>query len=539
MGQLSTDSAANASGQSWSGKKTLFFLIMILLLAAGLRFWNVEHDTDLQRVFSGDARNKFERAQLLATTGEIPMAAEDRYRLYRQPYFLTGSYSIVWRLANMSGLDFSERQMRVGFNAYIILFSLATVVLVFWMAKCVLDRSDGALFAALLFAVFPVNVAGSLYVKEDIPLMFWTTAALVTMSYLVKNGQKKYYLWTGLLIGMAVATKYSALLLLGIFFLAHLFVVYDTAQGERWKAFFSWQAMLGVGLAAAAFLLVNPQVINDWVNFQKGFLYQLTYASEGHHDGTAISGRDYWWTFYLRYAIMPGISILVTLFSLGGLIFAFVKKNRPGMLIATAVLIFYLQFENSLAKPFPFFARYLHVIYPLLAVLAAYAFFALWMHLRRRPLTRALGIGLGLILVLIPLGQSTLLAAAARPDTRVLAVEWLEENLATGSNLVLNSRSYSPHSFEEGKFNLLYDSNVHNRSIEQLMAEEADYLVVSSFQYDRYRYSKDLNQRAADAFAAYQTFDEQLELVKLFQPPFSFQTYGQHNPVIKIYRIPQ
>ena len=521
-----------------SQHKALILLAGILLLAAGLRFWNVAHDTQYPLVFSGDALNKYEQARLLATEGEIPSSPEDRYLLYRQPFFLIGSYATLWRMTKMAGLSFSDVQMRLGFNAYMILFSLATVVLVFWLGRSVIDRDDGALFAALLFAVFPVNVVGSLYVKEDIPLMFWFTAALAAMASLVKNRQKKNYLWTGLLIGMAVATKYSAVLLFGLFFLAHLMMVFDSPKGERLNAFFAWQAVAGVGLAVIAFLMVNPEVVTDWVNFQKGFLYQLTYANEGHHDGTAISGLDYWWTFYLRYAIMPAISTLVTLFALGGLILTFVKKNKPGMLVSLTILIFYFQFENSPSKPFPFFARYLHFIYPSLAILSAYAFFALWSRLRNRPLTRTLGIVLGLILVLIPLGKSTLLAAAARPDTRVLAAEWMEDNLPTGSVVYLNGSSYSPHGFEEGKFNLFYDSNVHEKSIEQLIAEDVDYLVVSSFQYDRYRFSKESSEEAAAAFAAYERFDEELELVKIFQPKFSFLSYGQHNPVIKIYRIP-
>jgi hypothetical protein len=139
---------------------------------------------------------------------------------------------------------------------------------------------------------------------------------------------------------------------------------------------------------------------------------------------------------------------------------------------------------------------------------------------------------------LIPLGKSTLLAAAARPDTRVLATEWMEDNLPVSSRIFLNGRSYSPHGFEAGEFDLVFDSDLHKKSIEQLVDEGADYLVVSSFQYDRYRFSKDFNEEAAAAFAAYQTFDEKLELVQIFQPQFAFESYGQHNPVIKIYRIP-
>ncbi|HCB50870.1 MAG TPA: hypothetical protein DEP47_15475, partial [Chloroflexi bacterium] len=162
-------------------------------------------------------------------------------------------------------------------------------------------------------------------------------------------------------------------------------------------------------------------------------MYQVDYARYGHQDGTAISGQDYWWTFYLRYAILPGITFLVTLFFLAGLVLSFIKRNQAAILISMAVILVYFQFENSLAKPFPFFARYLHIIYPLMAVLAAFAFFELWRQLQRSRLTRTIGVLIGLLLVLVPLAKSTILVAGARPDTRILAVEWMEENLPAGS----------------------------------------------------------------------------------------------------------
>jgi hypothetical protein len=33
-------------------------------------------------------------------------------------------------------------------------------------------------------------------------------------------------------------------------------------------------------------------------------------------------------------------------------------------------------------------------------------------------------------------------------------------------------------------------------------------------------------------------FELELTLVHVFAPQFSFQTYGEHNPVIRVYKIP-
>jgi hypothetical protein len=315
-------------------------------------------------------------------------------------------------------------------------------------------------------------------------------------------------------------------------------VVFKQPKADRIKALFPWQIFAGFGLGLLAFLIFNPHVLTQWPDFWQGFLYQVDYARYGHQDGTAISGQDYWWTFYLRYAILPGITFLVTLFFLAGLLLSFIKRNQAAILISVAVILVYFQFENSLAKPFPFFARYLHIIYPLMAVLAAFAFFELWRQLQRSRRTRTIGVLIGLLLVLVPLAKSTILVAGARPDTRILAVEWMEENLPAGSRVYLGSRSYSPHHFESDLFELQYDPNIHRKSVQALVEEDADYLVVSSFQYDRYQFSWQFADAAKQAYEGYQAFERELELVKEFRPRFSFQSYGQHNPVIRIYEIP-
>ncbi len=516
---------------------TSLLLLAILVLAAGLRFWNVTHDSDLSASVSQDAPEKFYEARQLARTGTLPGAPNERYLLYNQPLFVIRSYAAIWLTMARLGLPTDDQRMRVGFTAYMILFSLGTLVLVFLLGQLVFSEAAPALLAALLFATFPVNVMGSLYVKEDIPLMFWFTAAMLAFCALVKSGRKGFYLWSGALIGLAIGTKFTGLLLLPIFLLAHLLVVFNAPKAVRLRALFAWQSIASLGLAALMFAIFNPQIITEWPAFRQGFLFQVQYAGSGHRDGTVIRGIDYWWTFYLRYAIVPGITVPATVLGLAGLLLALVKRNQLLILLSVALLLAYFQVESSPAKPFPFFARYLHMAYPLLALLAAYAFFALWRRLHGRTLTRLLAIVVGLILVFVPLGTSALLAAGARPDTRDLATDWIEENLSHGARIALGSRTYSPQHLND-QFSVRYDDSIHTRSVQQLKDAKFEYVIVNSFQYDRYPYSVTSSAVSRQAVQGYAAFARELKLVREFAPPFPFQTYGEHNPVIRIYRIP-
>jgi len=250
-----------------------------------------------------------------------------------------------------------------------------------------------------------------------------------------------------------------------------------------------------------------------------------------------IRGIDYWWAFYLRYAILPGITLPATVFALAGLLLAIVRRNQLLMVLSITLLLAYFQVESSPAKPFPFFARYLHMAYPLLALLAAYAFFALWRRLRDRTLTHMLAITVGLLLVLIPLGTSILLAAGARPDTREVATRWIEATLPHGAHIALGSRTYSPQHLDD-QFTVRYDDSIHTRSVQRLKNAKFDYLVVNSFQYDRYPYSVASSAVSRQAVQGYAAFERELTLVQVFAPQYPFQTYGEHNPVIRIYKIP-
>jgi hypothetical protein len=511
-------------------------LLAILVLGAGLRFPNVTHDSDLAASVSPDAPEKFYEARQLAREGMIASEPDERYLLYNQSLFIVRSYAAIWQASAWLGLPTDDQRMRVGFTAYMILLSLGTLELVFLIGLLVFSESAPALLAALLFASFPVNVMGSLYVKEDIPLMFWCTAAILAICALVKSGQKRFYLWVGALIGLAVATKYTGLLLLPILLLAHLLLVFRARPAERLRALFAWQSIAALGLAALTFTIFNPQIVTEWPAFWQGFMFQVQYAGSGHRDGTVIRGIDYWWTFYLRYAILPGITLPATVFGLAGLLLALVRRNRLLIVLSVALLLFYFQVESSPAKPFPFFARYLHMAYPLLALLAAYAFVELWRRLRGHMLTRLLAIVAGLILVLAPLGTSTLLSAGARPDTREVATRWIEANLPHGAHIALGSRTYSPQHLDD-QFTVRYDDSIHTRSVQQLKDAKFEYLVVNSFQYDRYPYSVASSAVSRRAVQGYTAFEHELTLIRVIAPQFPFQTYGEHNPVIRVYKI--
>ena len=114
----------------WARYATGLLLLAIVVLAADLRFWNVTHDSDLAASVSSDAPEKFNEAKQLAITGALPSKPGERYLLYNQPLFVIRSYAAIWQASALLGLPGDDASMRVGFTAYMIVFSLGTVALV-------------------------------------------------------------------------------------------------------------------------------------------------------------------------------------------------------------------------------------------------------------------------------------------------------------------------------------------------------------------------------------------------------------------------
>src|SRR3954469_22955238 len=124
----------------WKRYSTSLLLLAIFMLAASLRFWNVTHDSDLAASVSPDAPEKFYEARQLAREGTIPSEPNERYLLYNQPMFVIRSYAAIWQASARLGLPTDDGRMRIGFTAYMILFSLGTLVLVFLIGQLVLGE---------------------------------------------------------------------------------------------------------------------------------------------------------------------------------------------------------------------------------------------------------------------------------------------------------------------------------------------------------------------------------------------------------------
>jgi 4-amino-4-deoxy-L-arabinose transferase-like glycosyltransferase len=130
------------------------------------------------------------------------------------------------------------------------------------------DRHAGPRAACLLNATLVLNV-GAVVMTPDTPLLFFWTATLAACGRLIQSGRADWWLVIGLCAGLALDSKYTAVLL-GASLVVWLLLL---PSARRWLR--HWQLWAGGGLAAACFAPVI------WWNAAHGFVSFLKQGGRG------------------------------------------------------------------------------------------------------------------------------------------------------------------------------------------------------------------------------------------------------------------
>ena len=107
------------------------------------------------------------------------------------------------------------------------LFGTATIVVVYKLGKKLFDKNIG-LLAALLITIVNSHVNHSHYATTDVPLTFFILLGVYIGWLLLETGKLKYYIWSGVITGLAISTKIPGVFLLLVLAAAH--IVYTGRQ---------------------------------------------------------------------------------------------------------------------------------------------------------------------------------------------------------------------------------------------------------------------------------------------------------------------
>lgn len=160
------------------------------------------------------------------------------------------------------------------------------IVLVGWVtARRLTTGVLPAAVTAMLLVLSPTLITYSRFITPDVPTALFVALAVLASVHLMRSGSWLAYAVSGLAVGLATSTKYTAVLVAVPVVLAALLRSTDRADFRK--------AAVGLPLAGAcsvlAFLATTPYALLDRAAFFEGLQFERRHYATGHAgmDGSA------------------------------------------------------------------------------------------------------------------------------------------------------------------------------------------------------------------------------------------------------------
>jgi len=322
-------------------------------------------------------------------------------------------------------------------RATVALLSVATVGLVYWTMKRVAGVRSG-LLSALFLALCYLHVRDSHYGTVDIPLTFMCTLAVGMMVRAHQAPSTRANLLAALCVGLAISTKYNAVVLGLPLALMHLFQLNVASPQSR--------LMFARGLAGSAaavvvgFVVGTPYSILDFATFSHDLVSEFANKSGAVPSPDLGAGVVYHAIFTLPHGVGWPLLLLAAI----GCALALRSDFRAACLLLGFPLGWYVAVGQSHFV----FVRYAVPLAPSICMFAAWGIEQADQMLKQRrpdrPLLVTGAVALAVVVAILPTGFNTFQwdRLVRRVDTRVLATEWIEAHVRPAESVGLVGPTY-------------------------------------------------------------------------------------------------
>ena len=312
-----------------------------------------------------------------------------------------------------------------------VVFSVATVAIIYGAALAVSGSMAGAILAGLLTALGPLAVRRGRLMTPDPIAAFFTAATLAASFAVLRRGKTIDYALSGALVGLAASSKYHAALVATVVLGAHIM-----RTGKRFAT--DRNIYLAAGAAVATFVVTSPFVILDFQTFWSEITWKTDFYSGSQIGGDAGSLGLYARTVFTEF----GVLLLLVPFAFTVRLFRSEAILAAGYaaLYVMFVAAFVVRFDRHLLPALPAIALTIGLGLSGLIALARPWFAA---HSVRWTWLRAAVIGVVLVVGLaIPIGRTINDAQRYSTDERAAAREWIDASIPIGSTILVDA--YSP-----------------------------------------------------------------------------------------------
>jgi hypothetical protein len=543
-------------------RRLLPFLLLggILLLAFILRIWGIGFGLPYE--YHVDEDQYVRQAATMGSTGLNPA---DWYNPPLFKYVLLAEYGALFVVGKIFGwfastADFGARMSLDPTWLYLLargtsaLLGAFTVLIVAWTGFKAYNRKVG-LFSGAFMAVAFLPVREAHFAVNDAAAAFLVSLAILGAVGIMKSGSWRWYILSGVALGLGFATKYHTLAVAAPVILAHFY-----SPGTSFRKPTLPKLLAAFAIATASAILASPyfvlslqEVIADMSKLstagQIGYLWQID----------PIGGYN----FYLKTLVwglgwpMAGLCIITAIVA--------VIRHRPIDLVLLSypwLMFLYLGRQEM------FFGRFmLPLVAPLILVSVSLVYEAVTESTNKSRWQMAALAVVWLILAAKPLADSVRFdSLLIQTDTRTIAKQWIEQNIPDGTRVAMDWLFHCPElsTLERPRANSNRNyvvwmpdfgegSGLADHSIDWYRQNGYQYLIACSSLYNL-RLTDEVENQERQAF--YASLDHELNASYTIsptsdgnEPPFTFdEIYGpavslwqreRPGPVIKVYRLNQ
>lgn len=324
-------------------------------------------------------------------------------------------------------------------RALTVAFGVLTIPAVFELGRRLYGVRAG-LAAALLLAVAPLAVRDAHYIKLDVPVTFFLVLTLAALARIVAEpdvaGRRVPWVAAGVLAGLTVSTHYYAAFVVCPVIAAAVVQVRRSGAWRRGAALLAWAAAGAFAgfVAGTPFFLAEPATA----------LRDIVAVRQVDVDRAVVHGAFTSLGPYLRLLAIDALGWPVFAAGMAGAVWALVSDWRRGLLLVSFPIAFLAFVSNTVPE-----SRYLNVLVPIVAVLAAFALTQIARGLGRRAPAMAA--------VLVLAAAAPGFAASLRTDrfflqtdTRTEARAYIETHVPPGATILIQPYSVPLRQSREG-----------------------------------------------------------------------------------------
>jgi hypothetical protein len=404
------------------------FVVILAFLVRSWGIWNVSTTDEYNEIIEA----------LRVCSGHLNY---DRWIKRFYLYILAPEFGIYFVIGWFGGLfqspiDFAEKIARnldplfLIARATSVVAGTATVALTYKVGEKFFSRGAG-LVAALLLALTTYHIDLSQQAKVDALLGLLVVMAFYFMLRLVDVSRRHRwdYAWCGLIIALAIQTKINSAVLLASFGVAAFFA-YRSGQKQllRPAGLFSGAFFVGLLIGNPAVAIAPLRFLENVYNAKKVFVSPVNTVPSD------VVGFLAYPAFYLQ--AMGWAVVAVTAFAL---LYAAKRAEAKHLVCLVFVFAFMLLMGplTSLVAPY-----YLIPITPIVYLLVGDAVTALLTNGAdpNSKVTRKAVVAILLLALITPVFKvANHVRSVSGPNTRVLAKNWIERNIAPNAKILMDS----------------------------------------------------------------------------------------------------